>query len=65
MVNLFALMTFIGLLLLIVGSIGLIITFINFSLGDSHWFQGILAFGVFTVVGLVTIVFLAMKGSEE
>ena len=65
MANLFAVMTFIGLLLLIVGSIGIVITFMNFSVGDSHWFQGILTFGVFTVVGLVTIVFLAMKGSEE
>ncbi|KPK23605.1 MAG: hypothetical protein AMJ70_03110 [Dehalococcoidia bacterium SG8_51_3] len=65
MVNLFAFMTFVALLLFIVGSIGIVITFINFSIGDPHWFHGILTFGVFTVVGLATIVFLAMRSPEE
>jgi len=61
---LFTLMTFISLLLLIVGGIGLFVTFTNFTVGDPHWIQGILTFGVFTVLGLVTIVILAMRGPE-
>ena len=54
----------IGMLLLIAGSSGLAVTFTNFTVGDPHWIQGILTFGVFTVVGLVTIVILAWKGPE-
>ena len=47
-----------GLLVLVAGCVGLIITFTNFSLDSVEWLQGFITYGVFTIVGLTTIIFL-------
>ena len=39
-------------------TVGLIVTFTNFSLDSVEWLQGIITYGVFTIIGLTTIIFL-------
>lgn len=61
---LFKIMPFLGLLLLITGSIGLVTTYINFAVGSLDWVQGNLTYGTFTVLGLAIIVCLMISGPE-
>jgi hypothetical protein len=54
--------SFISIVLLVAGSVGLFITFTGFDFGSTIWLQGIINNGVFIViavailVGLLTIV---------
>ena len=61
MVILFAIM---GLVLLIAGSVGLVLTYANFPLATLDWIEGNLTYGVFTVLGLAIIILVTMIPRE-
>ena len=55
----------VGILLLIAGGIGLLLTHANLEAGDIDWVLGNLTYGTFTVVGLVFVVFLVLVQWES
>ncbi|MFC2071888.1 hypothetical protein ACFLUU_04120 [Chloroflexota bacterium] len=54
----------IALIFVVAGGGGLIFTFINWDAGSTHWIQGIIIFGTFAAVGLVSLGFLIMFPEE-
>ena len=61
MVILFAMM---GLVLLVAGGFGLVLTYANFPLATLDWVEGNLTYGVFTILGLAIIVIVTMMPRE-
>ena len=53
-----------ALVFLIAGGAGLFYTNTTLIIGNPNWVQGNITFGTFTVVGLATLIFLALFGSE-
>jgi hypothetical protein len=53
-----------GLVFLIGGGIGLFHVNVNLVSGTDLWFYGNLTFGVFTMVGIMIIIFLALFNAE-
>jgi hypothetical protein len=54
----------VALIFLISGGVGLFYTNLNFGAGSHFWVYGNLTFGTFTLLGLVSIVLLAIFNSE-
>jgi hypothetical protein len=54
----------VALVFLVPGGIGLFYTNLNFGMGSTYWIFGNLTFGVFTLVGLAIIVFMALFNTE-
>ena len=59
------LFTIVGLILLISGGIGLVITNVNLPVGTFDWIDGNLTYGVFVVIGIATIALIAMTPRES
>ena len=53
-----------ALILLIVGGIGLFYTNLNFASGSHYWVYGNLTFGTFTLLGIATLIFMAIFNTE-
>ena len=53
-----------GLVLLVAGGVGLLVTNTSAVVGSINWTQGNIAFATFTVIGIGMLVFLAIFGSE-
>jgi hypothetical protein len=64
MTMLFMLTPFIGLFLLIIGSVGLFVTNTSFSFGETLWIFGNLTYGTFTLIGLVIVICITVSGPE-
>ena len=58
------LFTIIGIILLVAGGIGIFLTCSNYPLATLDWIEGILTFGVFTILGVATIVLLTLTPRE-
>ena len=59
------LFTIVGLLLLVAGSVGLFITNVNFPPATLDWIDGNLTYGVFTIVGIASIILVTMTPRES
>jgi len=46
----------VGLVLLVAGGAGLVLTYANFPLATLDWIEGNLTYGVFTVLGFAVII---------
>ena len=57
MVILFSIM---GLVLLVAGGAGLVLTYANFPLATLDWIEGNLTYGVFTFLGIAVIILATM-----
>ncbi len=53
-----------ALIFLIAGGIGLFHVNVNLGAGTNLWIYGNITFGVFTIVGVALIIFLALFNSE-
>lgn len=53
-----------ALIFLISGGIGLFYTNINFASSSHYWIIGNLTFGTFTLVGIATLIFMAIFNTE-
>ena len=53
-----------ALIFLIAGGIGLFHVNVNLGAGTNLWIYGNITFGVFTIVGLALIIFLALFNQE-
>jgi hypothetical protein len=53
-----------ALIFLIAGGIGLFYTNVNLGSGSTLWVFGNITFGVFTIVGIALIIFLALFNQE-
>jgi len=53
-----------ALIFLIAGGIGLFYTNINLISGSHLWIQGNITYGTFTTVGALTLIFMAIFGSQ-
>ena len=60
----FLLLLILALIFVVAGGAGLIFTFITWDTGNAHWIQGIITFGAFAAVGLVSLGFLIMFPQE-
>lgn len=58
------LLTIMGLVLLVAGGAGLILTYANFPAATLEWIEGNLTYGVFTVLGLAIIILIAITPRE-
>jgi len=56
--------TIMALIFLIAGGIGLFYTNVNLGSGSTLWVFGNITFGVFTIVGIALIIFLALFNQE-
>lgn len=57
--------TIIGIILLAAGGFGLTLTFINYPVSSFEWVNGLLTYGVFTLLGLAIIIFIVMTPKED
>ena len=55
----------VGLVLSIAGIAGLFLTYLNYSVGSLDWIEGNLTYGVFTILGIATIVVLTLTPRRE
>jgi hypothetical protein len=62
--NVFIYLLIFGLIFLIAGGFGLFHVNINVVSGSEMWFYGNIIFGVFTLVGIMIIIFLAIFNAE-
>jgi len=53
-----------ALIFLIAGGIGLFYTNVNLGAGSTLWVFGNITFGVFTIVGIAVLIFLALFNKE-
>ena len=58
------LFTIVGIILLLAGGTGIILTSINYPVGILDWVEGILTFGVFAILGIAAIVILTVTPRE-
>ena len=54
-----------GIVLLAAGSVGMVLTWINYQIASLNWIEGILTYGVFLILGLVVIAFILMTPRES
>ena len=54
----------VALIFLIAGGFGLFYTNINLEAGSPYWIHGNTTYGTFTIVGILTLILLAIFGSE-
>jgi hypothetical protein len=57
--------TIAGIVLLAAGSVGMVLTWINYQIASLNWIEGILTYGVFLILGLVVIAFILMVPRES
>jgi hypothetical protein len=57
--------TIAGIVLLAAGSVGMVLTWINYQIASLNWIEGILTYGVFLILGLVVIAFILMTPRES
>ena len=57
--------TIAGIVLLAAGSVGIVLTWINYQIASLNWIEGILTYGVFLILGLVVIAFILMIPRES
>jgi hypothetical protein len=60
----FLLFMIIGLVFLAGGGVGLFMVNINMAVGSNTWIIGNITFGVFTVIGVLVLVFMAIFNTE-
>ena len=60
----FILLLILALIFVVAGGVGLIFTIITWDVGHANWIQGIITFGTFAAVGLVSLIFLIMFPGE-
>lgn len=60
----FLLFMIIALIFLIGGGVGLFMVNINMLVGSDTWIIGNITFSVFTVIGILVLVFMAIFNSE-
>ena len=53
-----------ALIFLIAGGAGLFYTNVNFAAGSPNFITGNITYGTFTLVGIATLLFMALFGSE-
>ena len=58
------LLAIVGILLLVAGGIGLVLTCSNYPIATLEWIEGTLTYGVFVILGLATIVILTLTPRE-
>ena len=58
------LFTIVGLLLLVAGGVGLAVTNVNYPPATLDWIDGNLTYGVFTILGLASIILIIMTPRE-
>ena len=58
------LFTIMGLVLLVAGGTGLFLTYANYPMATLDWIEGNLTYGVFTLLGLATIIVVTMVPRE-
>jgi hypothetical protein len=58
------LFSIVGLVLLVAGGAGLVLTYSNFPLATLDWIEGNLTYGVFTVLGIAVIILATMIPRE-
>jgi len=58
------LFSIVGLILLVAGGAGLVLTYANFPLATLDWIEGNLTYGVFTVLGIAVIILATMIPRE-
>jgi hypothetical protein len=61
---LFMITPFIGLFLILAGGVGLFVTNTNLAFGDTLWIQGIITYGVFTIIGIAIVICIIISGPE-
>ena len=54
----------VALIFLIAGGFGLFYTNINLEVGSPYWIHGNITYGTFTILGILTLILLAIFGSE-
>jgi len=54
----------VGILLLVAGGIGLVLTCSNYPIATLEWIEGTLTYGVFVILGLAAIVILTLTPRE-
>ena len=54
----------VGILLLVAGGIGLVLTYSNYPIVTLEWIEGTLTYGVFVILGLAAIVILTLTPRE-
>ena len=59
------LFTVVGLVLLVAGGIGLVLTCSNYLTATLDWIEGILTYGVFVILGLSAIIILTLTPRER
>ena len=57
--------TFVGILLFVAGGVGIALTWANYDPGSLHWIEGLLTYGVFTLLGLAVIIMIVLTPKEE
>ena len=60
----FLFLIFVAMVFFIAGGVGLFYTHTTLVAGSPNWVQGNITYGTFTIVGLATIIFLVIFGSE-
>jgi len=60
----FVFLLILALIFLIGGGVGLFYTNVNLAAGSHYWMHGNITYGTFTAVGIVTLVFMVLLGSE-
>ena len=58
------LFSIVGLVLLVAGGAGLVLTYANFPLATLDWIEGNLTYGVFTALGIAVIILTTMIPRE-
>ena len=58
------LFSIVGLVLLVAGGAGLVLTYANYPLATLDWIEGNLTYGVFTVLGIAVIIMATMIPRE-
>ena len=58
------LFTIVGIILLVAGGTGIVLTSVNYPVATLDWIEGILTFGVFTILGIAAIVILTLTPRE-
>ena len=54
----------VGILLLVAGGIGLVLTCSNYAIATLEWIEGTLTYGIFVILGLAAIVILTLTPRE-
>jgi len=57
--------TILGIVLIAAGSVGVVLTWINYQAASLNWIEGLLTYGVFLVLGLGIIAVIVMIPREN